>query len=133
MTAKIRDVAEECTRASDEDRMSFPQVLGALVEAGIEGYLCDLRRATKTYYLPDGTCIETAAAGVGRLVAEPFDAAAVESAVRRSQGGTQTYREFCERVAAAGCAGYLVSLPGRRVLYFGRTGDTHTEHFPAAP
>jgi hypothetical protein len=26
--------------------------------------------------------------------------------------------------------GYLVSFPGRRVLYFGRTGETHAEHLP---
>lgn len=33
---------------------------------------------------------------------------------------------------AAGCAGYLVSLPGRRVVYYGRTGETHVELIPAA-
>ena len=31
---------------------------------------------------------------------------------------------------AAGCAGYLVSFPGRRVLYWGRTAHTHVEMFP---
>jgi len=31
---------------------------------------------------------------------------------------------------AAGCAGYLVSFLGRRVLYFGRSAGTHVEHFP---
>lgn len=33
--------------------------------------------------------------------------------------------------AAAGFEGYLVSLPGRRAVYFGRTAETHVEHFPA--
>jgi hypothetical protein len=32
------------------------------------------------------------------------------------------------KVTGAGCAGY----PGRRVLYYGRTGDTHTEYIPDA-
>jgi uncharacterized protein YbcV (DUF1398 family) len=41
-----------------------------------------------------------------------------------------TYHGFCQKAARAGCAGYLVSIPGRRVLYFGRTGETHTEYFP---
>ncbi len=41
-----------------------------------------------------------------------------------------TYRGFCEKAAAAGCAGYLVSFSGRRALYFGRDGATHVEPFP---
>ncbi len=43
-----------------------------------------------------------------------------------------SYAGFCATVAAAGCAGYLVSFPGRRVVYFGRTAETHVEHFPKA-
>lgn len=31
---------------------------------------------------------------------------------------------------ALGCAGYIVSFIGRRVLHFGRTAETHVEHFP---
>lgn len=37
---------------------------------------------------------------------------------------------FCRKVAAAGCAGYVVSFPGRRAVYMGRTGETHVETFP---
>jgi uncharacterized protein YbcV (DUF1398 family) len=42
------------------------------------------------------------------------------------------YHAFCERIAAGGCVGYFVSLAGRRALYYGRTGDTYIEPFPAA-
>jgi hypothetical protein len=41
-----------------------------------------------------------------------------------------SYVAFCEKAKAAGCAGYLVSFLGRRVVYFGRTAETHVEHFP---
>jgi uncharacterized protein YbcV (DUF1398 family) len=41
-----------------------------------------------------------------------------------------TYKGFCAKVAGAGCAGYVVSLLGRRVMYYGRTCETHIEHFP---
>jgi uncharacterized protein YbcV (DUF1398 family) len=41
-----------------------------------------------------------------------------------------TYKGFCAKVTGAGCAGYLVSFPGKRVLYYGRSGETHTEYFP---
>jgi hypothetical protein len=33
-------------------------------------------------------------------------------------------------VKALGCAGYLVSFPGRRVVYFGRAAEFHVERFP---
>jgi hypothetical protein len=41
-----------------------------------------------------------------------------------------TYVAFCEQAMAAGCAGYIVSFLGPRVIYFDRTAETHVEHFP---
>lgn len=43
-----------------------------------------------------------------------------------------TYRGFCAKARAAGCAGYIVSFLGRRAVYFGRTAETLTEPFPAS-
>ena len=65
-------------------------------------------------------------------VAAEFVTGAVQAAIREAQAlvPRYTYRGFCDKVKRAGCAGYLVSFPGRRVLYFGRTGETHVEHFP---
>ena len=65
-------------------------------------------------------------------MAERFDAAIVKEAIREAQLMVPgyTYKGFCKKVARAGCAGYIVSLPGKRVLYYGRTGETHTEYFP---
>jgi uncharacterized protein YbcV (DUF1398 family) len=58
----------------------------------------------------------------------------VQGAIREAQALAPgyTYRGFCAKVARAGCAGYLVSFPGRRVLYYGRSAETHTELFPGA-
>jgi hypothetical protein len=42
------------------------------------------------------------------------------------------YPEFLRLSRAAGCVGYVVWLAGRHVTYFGRRGETHVEHFPAA-
>ncbi len=110
--------------------MNFGQVLQALAGAGVEGYYADFRRSAKTYYLPDGESIEVAARDPDVAIAPAFDAGRIEAAVRQSQAGTHTYRAFCEKVMAAGCSGYLVSLLGRRVVYFGRTAETHVEPFP---
>lgn len=131
MTTNVKTVIEVCSRGSEDDSLDFPQVLEMLVGAGVEGYFADLRLSTKTYYLPDGGTIVVPAKDPAKPVASAFDATRVESAVRQSQAGTHTYRAFCEKIMAAGCSGYLVSIPGRRAVYFGRTGETHVEHFPA--
>lgn len=132
MTIDIQAAVAEATRGSEDGRLNFPQVLGLLMAAGVEGYLCDLRRDTKTYYLPDGQSIEVDATPLETPVALAFDAAIVAEAVGRSQRGAHDYKAFCEMVMAAGCAGYIVSMPGRRVVYFGRTAEIHVEHFPPA-
>lgn len=122
--------AEECTRAADDGTLTFPEILTRLGEAGVESYYADLRRSVRLYYLPDGRSIEVKAHKAGVPVAARFDAERVNAAVRQSQANAHTYREFCAKIMAAGCPGYLVSLLGRRALYFGRTGETHVEHFP---
>ena len=132
MDAHAIDVMQECTKGSDDERLMFPQIVAKLVEAGVEQYHADLRRAEKTYYMPDGESHVVASALIASAPAAGFSAAGVESAVRASQAQKIGYREFCERIAEAGCVGYFVSLAGRRTVYFGRTGDSHVERFPNA-
>jgi uncharacterized protein YbcV (DUF1398 family) len=127
---RVRDVVETCSRGSEDGSLNFPQQLGMLAAVGVEGYYCDLRRATRRYYLPDGGSLEVEAVRHGVPVPERFDATAVERAVRGAQAGAIDYGTFCETVMAAGCPGYLVSILGRRVVYFGRTAETHVEHIP---
>jgi len=68
----------------------------------------------------------------GPPVAARFDARSLEALVRWAQaaGPDYSYAAFSEKAKACGCAGYLVSFPGRRVVYYGRSGETHVEHFP---
>ncbi|MFT3776138.1 MAG: DUF1398 family protein [Minicystis sp.] len=126
----MKSVVEECTRASDEGRLPFPEVVMRLMEAGVEQYHADLLRSEKTYYLSDGESVVVATAPVRGQPARDFSAAGVEAAVRASQAGKIKYEEFCERAVAAGCTGYIVSMVGRRVAYFGRTAESYVEPFP---
>jgi uncharacterized protein YbcV (DUF1398 family) len=132
MNEQARKTAEDVTRGSDRDTLTFPQVLERLAGVGIEGYLCDLRCATKTYYMPDGGNVIVPDGAAKTPVAERFDPTRVSAAVRQSQRNEHTYRDFCRKIAEAGCAGYIVTLLGRRAVYFGRDGEVYTEHFPAA-
>ncbi|MGE0254306.1 MAG: DUF1398 domain-containing protein [Alphaproteobacteria bacterium] len=132
MGADAAAAARECTAGSDEGRLTFPQVLGLLAQAGVERYHADLSRAEKTYYLPDGRSLVTAGALLEAAPQTAFSAAGVDRALREIQAGGLDYRQFCARIAQAGCVGYHVSLAGRRAVYYGRTGETHVEMFPGA-
>jgi len=132
MNASLVDLARACIHGSHAGTMSFPAIVGALMEAGFEAYQVDFRAGTATYYVPSGECITLEADRPAVAPTAVFDTVEVAAAVRDAQAGgpEYTYAGFCERVARAGCAGYLVSFPGRRVVYLGRTGEAHTEHFP---
>jgi uncharacterized protein YbcV (DUF1398 family) len=124
--------ARKCLSGADEGTMDLPTIVRTLMDAGFEGYTVDYRRATATYFLSDGDSVEMQMARTGAGVAAEFRASAVAQAVREAQANAPgyTYSGFSAKVKAAGCAGYMVSFPGRRVLYFGRTAETHVEHFP---
>lgn len=115
-------VAEACLAATFDGSLSFPEIIRKLVAAGFEGYAVDYRRHAQTCYLPDGDNVDLALP----------DAVEVKDLIRWAQaaGADYTYKAFCQKVTAAGCAGYLVSFLGRRVVYYGRTGATHVEVFP---
>jgi uncharacterized protein YbcV (DUF1398 family) len=131
MDAHVKDVVREMSEASDEERITFPEVVKALMEVGVERYHADLVAGRKTYYLPDGAFEETSAHKVGGAALK-FSPEGVEKAVRAIQRQQIAYREFCRLIADAGCVGYFVSLAGRRAVYYGRTGDEHVERFPGA-
>jgi uncharacterized protein YbcV (DUF1398 family) len=134
MDARVKAIVVECSRASEENRASFVENVKKLSEIGVESYFADFRRATKTYYLPSGEFIEVPAWKLETPPAVEFHQPGIEAAIREAQANRPdyTYRGFCEKVLAAGCVGYIVSLAGRRAVYFGRTAETHVEMFPPA-
>lgn len=126
-------IAVECLRAAHDGSLSFPAIVGRLVEAGFESYAIDFRRQTATYYLPSGDSLVLPAGGDDTPVASAFDCGAIKDAIRQAQSGSAaySYQGFCRTVRQAGCAAYIVSFSGRRAVYFGRTAETHVEHFPS--
>ena len=132
MDAERISIAQTCLLAARDGSLSFPEIVGKLIAAGFEGYLVDYRRKSQTNYLPDGDSVTMDMHPSTSTIAAALDAAEVEHLVRWAQANPADYSyvAFCEKVKAAGCAGYLVSFPGRRVVYFGRSAETHVEHFP---
>lgn len=132
MDAHQRAVAERCLDAAYDKTMAFPEIVGALIKAGFEGYVVDYRRDTTTYFLPDGDNVVLENRPSEGKVAAQFDQPGIAAQVKWAQANPPqyAYAAFCENVKALGCAGYVVSFPGERVLYFGRTAETRVEHFP---
>ncbi|ORE90482.1 hypothetical protein ATO4_21410 [Aurantimonas sp. 22II-16-19i] len=130
--ASLAKIAGDCLNAAYDKTMAFPQIVGRLIEAGFEGYAVDYRRNTTTYFLPDRDSVVLGNRPSEEPVALPFDREQIAAQIRWAQADPPdySYASFCKRVKALGCAGYLVSFPGRRVLYFGRTAETHVELFP---
>jgi uncharacterized protein YbcV (DUF1398 family) len=132
MHTNVKTIIEACTRGSDEERMSFPEVIAKLGGVGIERYHADLVRSEKTYYLPTGDSFVVPAKPPRQPPASTFSATDTQAAIRAAQAQQIGYNEFCERILAAGCTSYIVSLVGRRVVYFGRSAESHVELIPMA-
>jgi uncharacterized protein YbcV (DUF1398 family) len=134
MNAQMKAIAHKCLEGAESNSMTFPQIVSTLMEAGFEGYCVDFRRGMIAYYLPSGESVGLSGAKPPGPVAAEFNAAVVREAIREAQSLVPgyTYKGFVAKVAGAGCAGYIVSFLGRRVLYFGRTAETHVEHFPGS-
>lgn len=126
-------VIEECKRLSFADT-PFPEVVKRLAGAGVRTYRADLLRLRADYYGADDEACETALPlAVAPRIGERFDALQVATVVRTIQQGEIGYADFLRRIMEAGCASYVVHIGGRRVIYCGRDGDCHVEHFPPAP
>lgn len=125
-------VATACLKGAEENTKTFSEILETLSHEGFEGYEIDFRSGEATYYTADGDSIKITMHSIGVPVAPAFDAAALQAAIREAQQKVPgyTYKGFCKKASAAGCASYVVSLSGRRALYIGRTAETHVELFP---
>lgn len=132
MKAQQMDIARKCLNGADDKTMDFPGIVMALIEAGFESYTVDFRSRTTTYFLPDGESLALENRPSQEPIAAAFDPAGIATQIRWAQQNPAdyTYAAFCRHVKAAGCAGYMVSFPGRRAVYYGRTAETHVEHFP---
>jgi len=127
-------IIEETQAKTLRGELIFPQVVGAMLEAGVERYTVDLIAHETTYYSADGkTQHRLHWTGHSGPVAPQFDADTIKSAIKAAQRDELRYPAFIDRVMAAGCAAYTAYLTGKRVTYIGRQGDSHTELFPQKP
>jgi len=120
-------------KATLDGAMPFPEIVGKLIANGVEYYHVDYATGSFTFYSALGAAV-VAPLTFERLpsISEDFDVDALKVAILDSQQHGQEFRAFCERAIQAGVQGYIAYLRGKRVTYFGRQGDQHTEWFPGA-
>ena len=127
------EIITETARKTLAGTLSFPEVVGRLLAAGVEYYHVDYVGRRKTFYNAKGETVVTPVNYDGLPpVAADFSVEALRANILDSQRNNQNYRDFTQRAMEAGVQGYYAFLRGKRVTYFGRQGDQHTEWFPGA-
>lgn len=127
------EIITETARKTLAGTLSFPEVVGRLLAAGVEYYHVDYVGRRKTFYSSKGETVVTPINYEGLPpVATDFSVAALRANILDSQRNHQNYRDFTRRAMEAGVQGYFAFLHGKRVTYLGRQGDQHTEWFPGA-
>lgn len=130
MSPKTISVIERCMQGSLNGTMSFPEVVGGLLEVGISSYHVDFIRNEETFYSRDHESFVESIPNLWNVIGDTFDAGEIGRAVLASQTEGQTFPVFVDRVVRAGCVGYFAYLDGRKVVYLSRLGEEHVEHFP---
>ena len=127
------EVVAQAARATLDGSMAFAEIVGRLIETGVEYYHVDYVALQKTFYSATGEMIKTPITYENLpSIAADFDVDALKAAILDSQQNGQLYKDFTKRVMNAGVQGYMAFLRGKRVTYWGRSGDSHTEWFPGA-
>lgn len=126
-------VIHECTRLAFEDKMTFSETVKRLLAIGVERYHADLVLRQKTCYGAKGaTHLEPLPLHDAPEIGELFAAEQVKDALAAIQQRRIDYAQFLRRIMSAGTVSYMVFLDGKRVIYTGRKGDFHIEHFPGS-
>lgn len=126
----MNEQQEQIIQSCAHGVLTFPEIVEQLQQIGVERYHVDYCRRENTYYLEDGSSLAVSTLHPRTTPATEFAAAEVEQAVRQSQRNEHSYHDFIRKTSDAGCVGYFVQICGRKVIYFGRNGETHIELFP---
>lgn len=126
------NVIRETIQKSLTGTAKFPEIVGSLIQEGVESYHVDLLRLENRYYSTKGETQLESLPLPSKAAAKTFSASLVKDAVRKSQAGQIDYKQFIDEILDAGTVGYTAYLSGKKVIYFGREGDFHIEHFPGS-
>jgi uncharacterized protein YbcV (DUF1398 family) len=127
------EICKECARLSDQEKITFPEVVARLEQANIELYYADLLVPSKTFYSGNEAYVMPCSLKSDKIIGAEFNRDNIIKAIRLIQSGQINYQEFLRQVMEAGVVSYFVFIKGRKAIYFGKMGEQHVEQFPSKP
>jgi uncharacterized protein YbcV (DUF1398 family) len=124
------DLFKEVIKGAFDNTLSFPELVGRLLKAGVASYHVDMIRAENRYYFESDESYVSTVPFEHSKAADAFSAEKVAAAVKAIQQGKINYKQFADQIMAAGTVYYIAYLTGKQVIYFGRRGEFHIEKFP---
>src|SRR5271167_3647896 len=93
----------EAAKGTLDGTLSFPEVVGKLLEAGVEYYHVDYVGMRKAFYGPNGDMVVTPITYEGLPpVAQELNIETLRAVILDSQRNGQKYRDFTRRAMEAG-------------------------------
>jgi len=110
----------------------FPYLAEALRKAGITRNVWSLPSCQSIYLTEQGSVVSQGTPLVNTTVdVPPFDREALIKALRIDQAGQSTFPEFLKASWEAGVVSYVVDFEIRLVIYYGVSGVSYSENYPA--
>ncbi len=110
----------------------FPYLAEALRKAGITQNVWSLPSCQSVYLTEHGSVVSQGLPLVNTTVdIPPFDREALIKALRIDQAGQSTFPEFLKASWEAGVVSYVVDFEKRLVIYYGVSGESYSENYPA--
>ncbi|MDR0483666.1 MAG: DUF1398 domain-containing protein [Alphaproteobacteria bacterium] len=124
-------VIKSVQKAFINHTLSFPEGIGKLITAGVQWQYVDFIQMLTTSYSADNNYFVSEIAFNEKVfVADTFNAEAIKQAIKLSQEQNLPFFDFYKTSVNAGCIGYHIFIAGKKVVYYGRKGESHTEFFP---
>ena len=110
----------------------FPYLAEALRKAGITRNFWNLPSCQSIYLTQLGAVVSAGTPLVNTTVDIPlFDREALIKALRIDQAGQSSFPEFLKASWEAGVVSYVVDFEKRVVIYYGVSGESYSENYPA--
>ena len=110
----------------------FPTLAETLRRAGVTRNSWYLPACESLYLTAFGPVVQQGTPLVSGFAEVPaFDEAALIAALRRDQAGQGSFPEFLRASWEAGVVRYEVDLEARCVAYYGSSGESYVEPYPA--
>lgn len=110
----------------------FPYLAEALRNAGITQNIWYLPSCQSIYLTKYGSVVNLGTPLVSGAVDIPlFDKEALINALRVDQAGQSSFPEFLKASWEAGVLSYVVDFEKRLVIYYGVSGESYSENYPA--